>query len=74
MGLDLNLNSLDLNAVKSTVSDVAVNAAEKVAGDKVDKKMVTDTVNTVVDQAADFVGKKIAEKTAAKDDKKEEKK
>ncbi len=50
MGLDLNLNNLDLNAVKSTVSDVAVNAAEKVAGDKVDKKMVTDTVNTVVDQ------------------------
>ncbi len=69
MGFDF-----DLNAVKSTVSGAAVGAVEKVAGDKVDKKMVTDTVNTVVDQAADFVGKKIAEKTAAKDDKKEEKK
>ena len=68
MGFDL-----DLNAVKSTVSGAAVGAVEKVAGDKVDKKMVTDTVNTVVDQAADFVGKKIAEKTAG-NDKKDDKK
>ena len=65
---------LDLNAVKSTVSDAAVGAVEKVAGDKVDKKMVKDTDNTVVVQAADFVEKKMAEKTAAKDDKKDEKK
>ena len=68
MGFDF-----DLNAVKSTVSGAAVGAVEKVAGDKVDKKMVTDTVNTVVDQAADFVSKKIAEKTAG-NDKKDDKK
>ena len=73
MGFDLG--SLDIKAVKSTVSEAAVGAVEKVAGDKVDKKMVKDTVDTVVDQAADFVGKKIAEKTAdttkeKKDDKK----
>lgn len=68
MGFDL-----DLNAIKSTVSGAAVGAVEKVAGDKVDKKVVTDTVNTVVDQAVDFANKKIAEKTS-KDEKQEEKK
>lgn len=72
MGFDFN--SLDMKAVKSTVSDAAAGAVEKVAGDKVDKKMVKDTVDTVVEQAADFVGKKIAEKTTKTDEKKDDKK
>ena len=72
MGFDLG--SLDMKAVKSTVSDAAVGAVEKVAGDKVDKKMIKDTVDTVVDQAANFVEKKVAEKTANTNEKKDDKK
>ncbi len=46
------------NQVKSAASDAAV----KLTGDKVDKKVVSDTVNTVVDQAANFVNSKQDEK------------
>lgn len=43
-----------VNQVKSAASGAAV----KIAGDKVDKKTVTDTVNNLVDQAAGFVNSK----------------
>ncbi len=44
--------------IKNQVKSAASGAAAKIAGDKVDKKTVTDTVNNLVDQAADFVNSK----------------
>lgn len=60
-------NDMVKNAVSSAAKDenivnqvksAAAGAAAKVAGDKVDKKTVTDTVNNLVDQAAGFVKSK----------------
>ncbi len=66
-----NVKNQVMNAVGSAAKDenivnqvksAAAGAAAKVAGDKVDKKTVTDTVNNLVDQAAGFVNSKQDEK------------
>ncbi len=44
--------------IKKQVKSAATDAASKIAGDKVDRKTVSDTINTVVDQAAGFVNSK----------------
>ncbi len=44
--------------IKNQVKSAATDAASKIAGDKVDRKTVSDTINTVVDQAAGFVNSK----------------
>lgn len=45
--------------IKNQVKTTAADAAVKIAGDKVDKKVVADTVNTVVDQAAKLAADKL---------------